>query len=236
MVVPSFFVLRECIRTLVLAKRPSLRFGHIADGRSPLRPAGLFFGTRTITKSELRKTLRNTRREHVAAQPDSVRGLLFNMPPRPLLAHINASATIGLYHSTEFEAPTAGYARFFYEAGHQTALPHFVHEAAAMEFREHTDPLGESDLEPGPFGLVQPGSDAGLISPDIVFVPLLGFTEKLDRLGQGRGHYDRWLAAHPETKAIGLAWDVQLREELPLEPHDMKLDGVITPTRMYGIG
>lgn len=164
-----------------------------------------------------------------------VRGLLFNMPPRPLLPKIEAGAVIGLYHAAEFEAPTGAYARFFHEAGHQIALPHFADEASAMEFREYTDPHGETDLEPGPFGLVQPSGDSNLISPDVVFVPLLGFTQRLERLGQGGGHYDRWLEAHPGTLAIGLAWDVQLCEELPVEPHDMKLSGVITPTRMYGL-
>ncbi|MEM1051803.1 MAG: 5-formyltetrahydrofolate cyclo-ligase [Pseudomonadota bacterium] len=192
-------------------------------------------GAQNITKSDLRKILRRVRREHVAAQPSNVRGLMFNMPPRPLLANIAAEAIVGLYHATEYEAPTGGYARFFYEAGHKVALPHFTDEGSAMEFREHTDPHGESDLSPGPFGLVQPADDAPLVSPDILFVPLIGFTNRLARLGQGGGHYDRWLAAHPEAKAIGLAWDVQLCEELPLEPHDMMLGGVVTPTRMYGL-
>jgi 5-formyltetrahydrofolate cyclo-ligase len=164
-----------------------------------------------------------------------VRGLLFNMPPRPLLPKIEAGAVIGLYHATEFEAPTNAYARFFQEADHRIALPYFADESAQMEFREHTDPLAETDLEQGPFSLVQPTRDADILSPDIVFVPLLGFTQQLERIGQGRGHYDRWLAANPNTMAIGLAWDVQLCEELPTEPHDMKLDGVITPTRMYGL-
>ena len=164
-----------------------------------------------------------------------VRGLLFNIPPRPLMAKITAGASIGLYHATEFEAPTNAYARFFHEAGHDVALPSFTDEDAVMEFRTHSDPHAETDLEPGPFGLVQPAQDARLISPEIVFVPLVGFTQGLDRLGQGGGHYDRWLAAHPDALAIGLAWDVQLCEELPVEPHDMKLDGVVTPTRMYGL-
>ncbi|MEP0390717.1 5-formyltetrahydrofolate cyclo-ligase [Erythrobacter sp.] len=188
-----------------------------------------------MTKSDLRKSLRKARREHVAAQPDIVRGLLFNMPPRPLLPKIDGGAVIGLYHATEFEAPTNAYARFFQEAGHRIALPHFANEGASMEFREHTDPHSETDLAPGPFGIVQPAQDAELISPDVLFVPLVGFTQRLERLGQGGGHYDRWLAANPPAKAIGLAWDVQLCDELPIEPHDVKLDAVITPTRMYGL-
>ena len=65
-------------------------------------------------------------------------------------------------------------------------------------------------------------------------MPLVGFTEQGDRIGQGGGFYDRWLAAHPDTLAIGMAWDVQKVDELPVEDHDMPLTAIITPTRIYG--
>ena len=188
-----------------------------------------------VSKAELRKHLRQVRREHFAAQPDAVRALLFHRPPAPLLAKIGDQASIGLYHANPHEAPAHGYARFFQEAGHTVALPAFASDKADMTFRAHIDPYDDSDLVPGPFGLMQPSDEAELISPDVLFVPLVGFTEDLARLGQGGGHYDRWLAAHPGTIAIGLAWDVQLCEMLPTEPHDVPLDAVVTPTRIYGL-
>lgn len=193
----------------------------------------------TNQKAHLRKTLRKARREHVEQQPDAFRALLFNHPPAPLLRAIAPDAVIGLYHATAYEAPTASYARHFLEAGHRIALPRFdlarfAVEDAPMVFAEHTDPFAESDLEPGPFGLVQPGPDASKIVPDVVFVPLIGFTAQLERLGQGGGHYDRWLAQHPGRIAIGLAWDVQMVEALPTELHDELMDAIITPTRLYG--
>ena len=58
--------------------------------------------------------------------------------------------------------------------------------------------------------------------------------KRQERLGQGGGHYDRWLAHHPDTIRIGMAWDGQLVDELPVEPHDVPLDAVVTPTRLYG--
>lgn len=186
-------------------------------------------------KVQLRKTLRAARRDHVAAQPDAIRALLFHRPPAPLLSRIGADATIGLYHATAEEAPAGGYARFFQEAGHTIALPAFASEDAPMTFRAHTDPHVGSDLEPGPFGIRQPGADAAEVLPDLLFVPLIGFTASGERLGQGGGHYDRWLAEHPGRIAVGLAWDVQLVEGLPVEPHDQPLDAVVTPTRYYGL-
>jgi len=143
-------------------------------------------------------------------------------------------ATIGLYRADTGEAPAAAYIRHFYEAGHKIALPRITTLAQPMVFHEHTDPYGESDLAPGPLGLMQPAPDAAVCTPQVLFMPLVGFTGSGDRIGQGGGFYDRWLAQHPETIAIGMAWDVQKVETLPVEPHDRRLTAVVTPTRIYG--
>lgn len=187
-----------------------------------------------LSKAELRRTLRAARKAHVDALPDSIRGLLFHRPPAPLLARIGDEAVIGLYHAGPYEAPAGGYARFFQEAGHTLALPRFASRAAPMTFARHTDPYDESDLTVGPFGMLQPDDAADTLIPDVLFVPLVGFTAALERLGQGGGHYDRWLVEHPPALGVGLAWDAQLCDALPTEPHDRSLDAVITPTRIYG--
>lgn len=188
-----------------------------------------------LIKSDLRRALRARRRAHVEALPDRVRGLLFHRPPEPLLARIPPLAVIGLYHAGGWEAPAGAYARFFHEAGHAIALPHFPGRSAPMTFRRHSDPYAHSDLEAGPYGPLQPPCHAPELVPDVLFVPVVGFTAELARLGQGGGHYDRWLAEHPGRFAVGLAWDVQLCDALPREPHDKPLDAVITPTRIYGL-
>ena len=103
-----------------------------------------------------------------------------------------------------------------------------------MDFAVHADPYEESDCEAGPFGIPQPVGDAESARPSVLFVPLLGFTAEGARLGQGGGHYDRWLADHPDALPIGLAWDCQLAEALPTEEHDKQLSAVVTPTRLYG--
>jgi len=188
-----------------------------------------------ITKSELRNQLRAARRAHVEALPDSIRALLFHRPPAPLLARVGDEAVIGLYHAGPYEAPAGGYARFFHEAGHTLALPRFAARDAAMQFARYSDPHGQSDLAPGPFDMMQPDISAEPLIPDVLFVPLVGFTPDCQRLGQGGGHYDRWLAEHRPQLAVGLAWDAQLCEALPTEAHDVVLDAIITPTRIYGL-
>lgn len=187
-----------------------------------------------MTKDQLRKILRSLRRDHVAELPDSMRALVFHRPPAPLLHLVPEGATIGLYRADPFEAPAASYAKFFLDRGHEIALPRFESRNSAMEFAQHSDPFDEGDLEVGPFGLLQPSAQAPAIDPQVLFVPLVGFTAAGDRLGQGGGHYDRWLEGRDDVKAIGLAWDCQLAEDLPTEPHDRSLDAVVTPTRLYG--
>lgn len=185
-------------------------------------------------KQLLRKRLRAERKRHVATLPEVTRALLLRTPPAPLAALVTAEATIGLYRATPYEAPAGNYARYFIERGHRIALPRFATAEAPMEFATHSDPFAENDLEYGPFGLKQPATDAEMLVPDLLFVPLVGFTDKGERLGQGGGHYDRWLAAHPGTIAVGLAWDCQLVDSVPSEAHDMPLSAVVTPTRFYG--
>ena len=187
-----------------------------------------------MTKEELRKTLRAARKAHAAALPDSIRALVFHRPPAPLLALVPDDAVIGIYRETGAEAPASSYGKFFLEHGHELALPRFAGGGEPMTFGRFADPYGGGDLEEGPFGIMQPTDDAPELVPEVLFVPLVGFTDQGDRLGQGGGHYDRWLQRHPDTVAIGLGWDCQRVETLPLEAHDRRLRAVVTPTRLYG--
>ncbi len=187
-----------------------------------------------MTKDQLRKQLRAARREHVASLPASMRTLVFLRPPAPLLDLIPENATIGLYRANRNEAPTASYAKFFFEQGYTLALPRFTDEDASMEFARFSDPFEESDLEAGPYGILQPKADAETCRPNFLFVPLVGFTDKGERLGQGGGHYDRWLADNSGTLTTGLAWDCQKVDPMPTDPHDVPMAAIVTPTRIYG--
>lgn len=188
----------------------------------------------TVEKAAIRKALRKARREHAAALPEAVSALVFRAPPAPVRAMVPEGAVIGLYRAEKGEAPAASYARYFMENGYTIALPRIEGLDKPMQFRIHTDPYSESDLVEGPMGLHQPAAVAKAVEPDVLFIPLVGFTETGERIGQGGGFYDRWLADHPDTLAIGLAWDVQRVDTLPVQDHDMPLTLVVTPTRIYG--
>ena len=188
----------------------------------------------TDQKATLRKAMRAARRDYAASLPREVSALVFNRPPGAVLDLIPEGATIGLYRADPGEAPASRYARFFFEAGHPLALPRVTRLSEPMRFHAHTDPYDESDLVKGVMGLLQPSGDLPEVVPQVLLMPLVAFTVRGERLGQGGGFYDRWLAAHPETVAIGMAWDMQEADSLPIEDHDMPLAAIVTPTRVLG--
>ena len=67
---------------------------------------------------------------------------------------------------------------------------------------------------------------------DLVLVPGVAFTERGDRLGRGGGWYDRLIPQlRPGCATVGVAFDIQVLPELPVEPHDARVSVVVTETR-----
>lgn len=94
-------------------------------------------------------------------------------------------------------------------------------------------PYDESRLELGAFHIEEPtGSDT--VSEDeieLIIVPAVAYDRKRNRLGRGKGFYDRLLASSKATK-IGIGYNFQIVDEIPVEEHDVPVDIVIT---QYGI-
>lgn len=175
------------------------------------------------TKSELRARLKTDRAAFVEGLEPEVLDGAFSTLPRQLWPLFAPATTIGLHLSTSTEAPSTSLIDFVRDSRRSVALPRL--DDGTMSFRLWSE--GEP-LEEGPHNIFQPGSSAHLARPELLLVPLIGFDAKLRRLGRGGGHYDRWLAAHPATRTIGLAWSVQEVEHIPVEPHDHSLDAVLT--------
>lgn len=88
-----------------------------------------------------------------------------------------------------------------------------------------------SQLRPAAFGLLEPDSNrTTIVDPatiDLVIVPGLAFTRDGDRLGRGGGYYDRFLAGLPPLVAtVALAFACQMRDHLPMEAHDRRVQSV----------
>lgn len=89
----------------------------------------------------------------------------------------------------------------------------------------------QDDLESGPFGLTQPGRDAQIVAPRLILTPMLAFDAAGNRLGYGKGHYDRALAelkSQGPAFVCGLAYSGQEVIKIPAETTDIPLDWVVT--------
>ena len=89
------------------------------------------------------------------------------------------------------------------------------------------------ELIRGAFGVSAPSEESGVLVPDILLMPLSRFDRARNRIGYGKGHYDRAIAGLTQEKpviTIGLAFDIQATESIPAEPHDRRLDFVVTET------
>lgn len=72
---------------------------------------------------------------------------------------------------------------------------------------------------------------------DLVMVPGVAFDRSGGRLGHGKGYYDKLLAgAQPETRLVAVAFECQLFPQIPMLPHDVSMDKVITEVAVYQAG
>jgi 5-formyltetrahydrofolate cyclo-ligase len=112
--------------------------------------------------------------------------------------------------------------------GAEIGLPAIV-ERSRIIFRHYRqgDPLVA-----GGFGTSVPAAEAPLIEPDVMIVPIVGFDRSGIRLGYGRGYYDGAIStlrkAGRDPKLIGIAFSAQEVETIPAEPHDVRLDWIVT--------
>ncbi len=116
-------------------------------------------------------------------------------------------------------------------ASRTVALPRFVPEDNLYIVCEIENTDG--DLEPGQFGIREPAEDCRQISLkrlDLILVPGVAFDLQGRRLGRGKGYYDQ-LLAEVRGPICGVAFDEQIVAEVPLEPHDVVVDCILTPTR-----
>ena len=95
------------------------------------------------------------------------------------------------------------------------------------------------DLEAGAFGVPEPlPNRRRIVAPAhdaLVIVPCVAFTPAGHRLGHGKGYFDRFLAQHRGT-SVGLAFESQKNERLPIEEHDIAVDIVLTESGCYREG
>ena len=179
-----------------------------------------------MTKTALRARMRALRRQLAADHPDAAELAAAHLPAFP------GCRVYGLYNPTGSELdPTP-----IRVAGAARALPVVVERQAPLVFRLHEP---GQPLAPDALGILSPAASAPQAWPDVVFTPVLAFDRQGGRLGQGGGHYDRTiesLRARHSVVVIGLAYAGQEVDAVPTEPHDQRLDAILTETGYLPVG
>ncbi len=89
---------------------------------------------------------------------------------------------------------------------------------------------GKESVKTGAFGIWEPTEECEVVPEeeiDLVIVPGVAFDRQHNRLGRGKGFYDRLLSTLSAPK-IGICYDFQLKELIPIEPFDKKMDLILT--------
>ncbi|RWX49069.1 5-formyltetrahydrofolate cyclo-ligase [Candidatus Electrothrix marina] len=122
--------------------------------------------------------------------------------------------------------------------GKTVSVPVTLRKESRLLAVQITDPA--TQLEPGCFGIPEPTDEQiahATIDPtqiDAVLVPGSVFDPLGGRLGYGGGYYDRFLTQDaPQARRIGLAYAVQIVEQVPMEAHDQYMDMIITEQQAY---
>ncbi len=186
-----------------------------------------------MKKESIRKKilyLRNSQSQFSAITKSyRIQGRLFRLP------EFTRAKTILFYVSTRDEVKTESMIKKALEYGKRVVVPISNLKERTLNLSEIKD--FDSELEPGAFNILEPKERfLRPVSPeeiDLVIVPGVAFDEKGNRLGYGMGFYDRFLrSVKKDTPVIGLAYEFQIIEKIPVDDTDVTVDKVVTEERI----
>ena len=146
------------------------------------------------------------------------------------LPAFNAHPVIYAYMDYIGEVQTREFIIECIKIGKKVALPKVT--GNHMEFFYIHSVAG--DVEPGYQGILEPKTNlrAQEMAP-FMLIPGVAFDVHRNRMGMGKGFYDRFLASCPDAYKVGVAFSFQMFERIPIEPTDIQMDCIITEDRIY---
>ena len=132
----------------------------------------------------------------------------------------------------------------YYPSNYEVNILNFLEEASKKKFKVVL-PVVKSNkamifkswifkepLYVSKFGILEPKKLNKAITPDLIMVPLVAFDNRLNRIGYGKGYYDRSLRKINKIKknaiSLGIAYSFQKCKKIPVNNHDFKLDYIFT--------
>ena len=176
-----------------------------------------------MEKKELRKIIRKLKNEHT---DEELKALSVPIMER-LINHsmLEQSHTILMYYSLPDEVDTHAYIDKLISMGKCVLLPKVVDEENMIICHYQS----AADLSEGAYHIMEPiGREfVEYDKIELCVVPGMSFDLHNNRLGRGKGYYDRFLAKVPDAYKIGVCFDFQKMDTIPADRHDMKVDEVI---------
>lgn len=176
-----------------------------------------------MEKKELRKLIRERKRQFTGKQLEELSLPIIN---RLLgMSEVANADTILMYYSLPDEVFTHDTVELLARQGKTVLLPKVI-DGENMEIRVYES---KEDLAEGSYGIMEPNgklfTDYAKITTAVV--PGMSFDSDNNRLGRGKGYYDRFLKNIPQAYKIGVCFDFQKEKEIPHEENDIKMDTVI---------
>ena len=134
-----------------------------------------------------------------------------------------STGPVSAYWPMRSEADPRPILEALHERGLPLCLPAIVEKR--MIFRRWAP---YEPIVPGGFGTLVPAPDQPELKPTILLVPLAAFDRRGYRIGYGKGYYDRALTELGPTISIGIGYAAQEIDAVPDEPHDRRLDWIVT--------
>ena len=136
--------------------------------------------------------------------------------------------TIAGYYPSNYEVNILSFLEKVSKKKFKIALP-VINTSGGMSFRSW---IFKEPLYVNKFGILEPKSSKKKIIPDLIMVPLVAFDNRLNRIGYGKGYYDRSLKKINKIKknaiSLGMAYSFQKCQKIPTNKHDFKLDYIFT--------
>ena len=132
-----------------------------------------------------------------------------------------------LYLSIGHEVDTKRLLAHAFSAGKRVFVPRCLPNG----IMDAVEIFGQDDLQTGMYGILEPKSQLPKGSPhelDLIVVPGVAFDRMKNRLGRGKGYYDRFLEQADHAKTIGICRNDRVFDAVPVDAHDRKMDAVIT--------